>query len=195
MEKRLKFKKFKKPKIWVLGNVIMKAHAKSLDASINRKYPKVEGNCTMTWILLCPKTVKTVKIQEDFRNSEIQKFGCYGMLLWRRMQNFRKLTQFRISKIAGELQTICEASDEDPDPYDKNFVSKFKTVEPDGIPTHSKRWFVHLDKVNTKWKYFFSSQCLLLITFFPCSMHHSSTVARNNFFFSVWVEYRLSFFF
>ena len=52
-----KFSQFEKPKIWVLGNVIRKAHT---------KYPKSDGNCTMTWILHKSKNWKNGENSGNF---------------------------------------------------------------------------------------------------------------------------------
>ena len=73
MEKRRKYRKFyeiQNPKIWVLGNVIRKP-MQNFRKLAQLDIPKNRGNCTMMlYILLSPKTEKTAKMQEIFRNSK-----------------------------------------------------------------------------------------------------------------------------
>ena len=96
------------------------------------------------------KNWKTEKIQEIFRNSKKQKIELQGMLLWRHMQNFRKLAQLEIPKNRGEHKCrtkilIIILMTKIWTQYRK--YDKVITFEHDRISTRSKRRFVHLGKV------------------------------------------------
>ena len=143
LEKRQKCKKFSKPKIWVLGNVITKAHAKFQETSSIANTQKSRGTVQDVKIAKS-KTGKTGKIHENFRNSKKQ-----NLIIGKVIRMAHAKFQERNTQKSRGTAPRCQASDEDSyhPYYDKNLGSKSQILQSHNFRTR-RIWISKSDEIR-----------------------------------------------